>query len=282
VCSFFTFLSFFRNAELNSKLQALQVEVSSLQQTRNDNNQEIQTLKDCLDQLVVSTGSHTGEQEEMTGGQTQNVNPAGTLLKIQAMLDTTKVQAELQAVTVERDSNISALEEQTRLVKKLQEENTSLREHSNEIEAQLSVCTADLQKLQEKHKTLTEYFEQKEHNLHRMLGAEEAVRQAVESREAQVKEKAQSLEQAETRHREELKQLRSEMFEIEKSLMSQVHTCQKRAEDAIAEQRRLEQECKALKLERDDLRKRMTVKSVSHLGGASDSEYFTVNHDNYI
>ena len=51
----------------------------------------MQTLKDCLDQLVVSTGSHTGEQEEMTGGQTQNVNPAGTLLKIQAMLDTTKV-----------------------------------------------------------------------------------------------------------------------------------------------------------------------------------------------
>ena len=35
----------------------------------------------------------------------------------------------------------------------------------------------------------------------RKLGAEEAVRQAVETREAQVKEKAQSLEQAETRHR---------------------------------------------------------------------------------
>lgn len=34
----------------------------------------------------------------------------------------------------------------------------------------------------------------------RLLGAEEAVRQAVESREAQVKEKADSLEQAETRH----------------------------------------------------------------------------------
>ena len=49
----------------------------------------IQTLKDCLDQLVVSTGSH--EQQEMTDGQTQNVNSTGTLLKIQAMLDTTKV-----------------------------------------------------------------------------------------------------------------------------------------------------------------------------------------------
>ena len=34
-----------------------------------------------------------------------------------------------------------------------------------------------------------------------MLGAEEAVRQAVETREAQVKEKAESLEQAETRHK---------------------------------------------------------------------------------
>ena len=35
----------------------------------------------------------------------------------------------------------------------------------------------------------------------RMLGAEEAVRQAVETREAQVKEKAESLEETETRHR---------------------------------------------------------------------------------
>ena len=38
-------------------------------------------------------------------------------------------------------------------------------------------------------------------HLCRMLGAEEAVRQAVESREAQVKEKADSLEQAEARHK---------------------------------------------------------------------------------
>lgn len=37
--------------------------------------------------------------------------------------------------------------------------------------------------------------------VYRKLGAEEAVRQAVESREAQVKEKAESLEQTETRHR---------------------------------------------------------------------------------
>ena len=35
----------------------------------------------------------------------------------------------------------------------------------------------------------------------RMLGAEEAVRQAVETREAQVKERAESLEQTETRHK---------------------------------------------------------------------------------
>ena len=34
-----------------------------------------------------------------------------------------------------------------------------------------------------------------------MLGVEEAVRQAVETREAHVKERAESLEQTETKHR---------------------------------------------------------------------------------
>ena len=47
------------------------------------------------------------------------------------------------------------------------EENAGLCEHSNQVEAQLTKSKTELQRLQEKHKTLTEYFEQKEHNLHR-------------------------------------------------------------------------------------------------------------------
>ena len=37
--------------------------------------------------------------------------------------------------------------------------------------------------------------------MYRMLGVEEAVRQAVESREAQIKERAESLEETESRHK---------------------------------------------------------------------------------
>ena len=51
----------------------------------------LQTLQNCLSQLVASTADVTDEQEEMTDGQTKNVNSTDTLLKIQAMLDTTKV-----------------------------------------------------------------------------------------------------------------------------------------------------------------------------------------------
>ena len=49
------------------------------------------------------------------------------------------------------------------------EENKALHGHTTEIEAQLSDYTAEYQKLQDKHRTLTEYFEQKEHNLHRLV-----------------------------------------------------------------------------------------------------------------
>ena len=47
-------------------------------------------------------------------------------------------------------------------------ENTSLLERIKDTESQLGECNAMYQKLQDKHKTLTEYFEQKEHNLHRL------------------------------------------------------------------------------------------------------------------
>ena len=48
-------------------------------------------------------------------------------------------------------------------------ENSKLREHQTAVEVQLAECTAQYQRLQDKHKTLTEYFEQKEHSLHRLV-----------------------------------------------------------------------------------------------------------------
>lgn len=46
-----------------------------------------------------------------------------------------------------------------------------------------------------KLKAITEYFEQKETQLHRKIGEEEIVRQRVESREAYAKERADLAEQ---------------------------------------------------------------------------------------
>ena len=47
-------------------------------------------------------------------------------------------------------------------------ENTRFQDNTRSLETQLSDCSTRLKKLQEKHATLTEYFEQKEHNLHRL------------------------------------------------------------------------------------------------------------------
>jgi predicted nucleic acid-binding Zn-ribbon protein len=271
--------------QLKSELHCIQEEVSSLQQAKSENEQEIQTMQDCLSKLITSTDAVASEmdgQDDEGSGTNAEKGTNDTLSKIQEMLNTTKVRARLQAVTEENDKVATMLEEQTALVKELQVKNSSLSHHIKGLESQMSESSAKFQKLEEKHKTLTEYFEQKEHSLHRKLGAEEAVRLAVENREAQVKEKADSLEQAETRHKEELKQLRNEMFEIEKSLVSQVHSCQKRAEEAIAEQRRLEQECKALKLEREDMRKRsLAVGRPTSAGPLAERQPVLTGHPAY-
>lgn len=56
----------------------------------------------------------------------------------------------------------------------------------------------------------------------RKLGAEELTRQQVETQEALASEKVSQVEQEREKERQELKELRKQMVDIERSLMQQV------------------------------------------------------------
>ena len=60
----------------------------------------MQTLQNCLNQLMVSTMSEEGGQEEEIDGDIQERDSAELLKKIQAMLDTTKVLKIFKEFTV--------------------------------------------------------------------------------------------------------------------------------------------------------------------------------------
>ena len=72
----------------------------------------------------------------------------------------------------------------------VQSENQSLKNEISDLQSSKERVLEQYQETQMKLKAITEYFEQKETQLHRKIGEEEMVRQRVETREAYAKERA--------------------------------------------------------------------------------------------
>lgn len=144
-----------------------------------DSDKEIATLQECIQKLSEVNGEEKSVQLE----------------RVEAMLDTTRVQTELRAVTNERDQLQLDIQSQTSFLDQLQNENECLQQQIVDTMSAKESILQQYQETQMKLKAITEYFEEKENNLHRKIGEEEMVRQRVESREAYAKERADLAEQ---------------------------------------------------------------------------------------
>ena len=163
----------------SSELVRAKNELDTLSQSLNDKEKEISVLQDCVQKLSEVDGEEKTVQLE----------------RVQAMLDTTKVQVELRNITEERDRLKDQVKMQEDALDEIQSQNETLQEQIASIELSKATVLQEHQETQLKLKAITEYFEQKETQLHRKIGEEEMVRQRVESREAHAKERADMAEQ---------------------------------------------------------------------------------------
>ncbi len=113
---------------------------------------------------------------------------------IKSLLDTTKARTELNEMCQIRDRLRLELQEQESVLNQLRNENESLHKQVNSLTIANEDQRKDSSVTEMKLKAITEYFEQKESQLHRKIGAEEIVRQRVESREAHAMERAEQAE----------------------------------------------------------------------------------------
>ena len=113
---------------------------------------------------------------------------------VRSLLDTTKVRTELNETCKDRDRLKLELQEQESVLDQLKNENESLQDQVNGLNVASENQRLEFVETEMKLKAITEYFEQKETQLHRKIGAEEIVRQRVEYREAHAKERAEQAE----------------------------------------------------------------------------------------
>ncbi|KAL5463397.1 hypothetical protein EMCRGX_G032290 [Ephydatia muelleri] len=200
-------------SKINVEYEAVQTRCLSLESELDQANTDVaklQTLRQCLQQVV---------DKEQTDGEN------APLARIQAMLDTTKVQVELQKVLQEKELLTKDLQECVTTVAQLKDSCKSLEDQVLSLLRERDEAHKNHQETQMKLKGLTEYFEQKEHALHTKLGAQEVEKMAVQSKRQEAMEKASLAEQERERERVELADLRRQMAEIEKSHAQQAKIC---------------------------------------------------------
>ncbi len=112
-------------------------------------------------------------------------------------------------------------------------DNEALREQLSQLEAKEKGTAQELRELQIKMRGVTEYFQEKESGLHRKIELGEINQEKFKSLESEAQEKAAASELEREREKEELKELRKQMADIEKSFISQLKSNEERAEDAL-------------------------------------------------
>ena len=99
------------------------------------------------------------------------------------------------------------------------------------LETKLTSTSEELRKTEIKLSAITEYFQQKELDLHSKLEAGEQTRRQFESYVSEAVDKEKARENDRDMQRKELENLRAEMKDIEASYLSQAKSHEKRAEE---------------------------------------------------
>lgn len=107
-----------------------------------------------------------------------------------------------------------------------------MKELVSSLESELKETSEEMRKTQIKMSAITEYFQQKEMDLHSKLEAGEQTRRKIEVYASDAMDKDRTREEERERERRELENLRTQMKEIEFSYIGQAKSHERRAEES--------------------------------------------------
>ena len=110
-------------------------------------------------------------------------------------------------------------------------DNVALNLEVTSLRDQLNIKSDELRKTEIKQSAITEYFQQKELDLHSKLEAGEHTRRQFEGYLSDAEEKEKAREADREQRRKEVENLRVEMKDIEASYLGQAKSHEKRAEE---------------------------------------------------
>ncbi|XP_038044250.1 titin-like isoform X2 [Patiria miniata] len=235
-----------RVSEMNEQVELLHNEKKDLEESVTFKDNEIEVLKDCLLQLK---GLQSTEEDD-----TEVDNEA----RVQQLMDVTRVSAKLSLVESEKNEVEAKYEEEVKGRRELEAKIGSLQQDVDTAQSNYKQAKSSLSEAQTKLDVMTEYFKNKEVDLQRKLGREEALRLQSDSKLETADGKAASAEVEVTNYRTQIRDLKEELEKAERNFRNQVAAHEKKAHDSWISARSAERELQEAKREAANLRHRLT------------------------
>ncbi|XP_074663147.1 uncharacterized protein LOC141915493 isoform X2 [Tubulanus polymorphus] len=257
-----------RVTDLEEQLSSQCSQQKELQEQVSFKENEIEVLRDCFLQLkAFESQSEDGEDGGEEGGEGDSGNPS-VKEKLQAMMDVSRVNAILKSVE----------EDKTSLHQRLIIE----QESRKELEDQIEKLKSEVQTLQEGHhqadkqsqesmtklSVLSTYFKEKEMQLQRELGEQQALRKQTEGKASFSDSRCEELETEMSMYRQQIEDLQKEISNVERDFRMQISVQEKKAHENWLTAREAERKLKEAEQNNTLLRQKLSeVENRNHYDG---------------
>ncbi|XP_059159914.1 transport and Golgi organization protein 1 homolog [Physella acuta] len=237
--------------DLKERLDQREEEFKQMQETISFKENEMEVLKDCFLQLK------SFEEEEAEGDDGENNNER-VLEKVKAMMDVSKVNAALRAIEEEKDVLANRLQIESEARKELEEQLENSRRSVETSMADKMKAERQCQEAQTKLNVLSTYFKEKEMQLQRELGEQEALKKQNLHKLVSADETTRSIQQEMELIRTQNESLKRELTSSERDFRSQIAANEKKAHENWLSARAAERELKEARHEAGVLRQKLT------------------------
>ncbi|XP_063242317.1 transport and Golgi organization protein 1 [Bacillus rossius redtenbacheri] len=244
--------------ELQKLNELLQVQLSEerrqaagLAQALAVRDSEVTVLQDCLKQA--------GEGGEEEGGGVD---------KFQALLDEGRVRAELRMVSLERDALADRLRGEEGSRKLLEDHVELITKEVAKLRSRYEEAEKEKTEAQTRLEVLSNYFKEKETQLQKELGLQEAMNIQKDGDVTTTSERIRLLQEEVENYKSQVDTMKKEILDQERGLKSQISVLEKKAHENWVAARQAERRLEETKQEAGQLRNRLTIveKNITNTG----------------
>ncbi|XP_072406816.1 transport and Golgi organization protein 1 homolog isoform X1 [Chiloscyllium punctatum] len=253
-----------RHSELNEQIKLCQKAQRDLEEMLAYKDNEIEVLTDCVMQLrqldTESVSEDNGWDKEVDGEVANGELPDKSKrvkMKIQQMMDVSRVQTTLKIVEEEKDHFQAKLTDEIKARHELEEQIKQLEHNFVATTTEKSRLENEFKTMQQKLEILSELYHQKEMALQKRLTQEECQRQEKELKLSAADEKALQAVEEVKMYKQRIQEMEEELHKTERSFKNQIAAHEKKAHENWLSARSAERTLTEEKRETANLRQKM-------------------------